>query len=81
MVEKAARLTISEWYTAGGGSKSDFWCQVHADITGKQVPVLANLQPATIRGVESNGMILCADSGAPIILSPLEEVANGSKVK
>ena len=51
------------------------------DIIGKQVPVLANLEAATIRGVESNGMILCADSGVPILLLPAEEVAKGSKVK
>jgi methionyl-tRNA synthetase len=30
------------------------------DIIGKQIVVVANLEPATIRGVESNGMLLAA---------------------
>lgn len=52
------------------------------DIIGKQTPVLVNLEPAKIRGVESKGMILAADaSGTPIMLSPLEQVPEGSKVK
>ena len=51
------------------------------DIIGKQVPVLCNLEPAKIRGVESNGMILCAAKPEPVLLSPIEKVPNGSKVK
>ncbi len=39
LIEKAAGLEISEWYTTGGGSNSSVWCQIHADITGKQVLV------------------------------------------
>ena len=39
LVEKASELEILEWYTTGGGSKSDLWCQIHADITGKHVLV------------------------------------------
>ena len=50
-------------------------------IIGKQVPVLCNLEPATIRGVESNGMILCVASPDPVLLLPEKEVPNGSKVK
>ena len=30
---------------------------------GKKVIVVANLKPAKLRGVESNGMILAADAG------------------
>ena len=50
-------------------------------IIGKQVPVLCNLEPAKIRGVESNGMVLCATTPDPVLLSPVKEVPNGSKVK
>lgn len=32
-------------------------------LTGKKVSVVANLKPAKLRGVESNGMILAADAG------------------
>jgi len=51
------------------------------DIIGKQVPVLCNMEPATIRGVESNGMVLCAAMPEPILLLPERQVPNGSKVK
>ena len=50
-------------------------------IIGKQVPVLCNLEPAKIRGVESNGMVLCATMPEPILLLPEKQVPNGSKVK
>ena len=51
------------------------------DIVGLQVPVLCNLEPAKIRGVESNGMMLCASSPDPVLLVPRDKVANGGKVK
>ena len=53
-----------------------------ADLVGKQVVVVANLQPATLRGVESQGMALAASDGAAIILvSPERPIAAGSTVK
>lgn len=51
------------------------------DIVGKQVPVLCNLEPAKIRGVESNGMVLCAAAPEPVLLLPEKKVPNGGKVK
>jgi len=30
---------IDEWFMAGGGSRSDFWCQMFADCTGKTILV------------------------------------------
>lgn len=30
---------IDEWFIAGGGSHSDFWCQMFADCTGKTIMV------------------------------------------
>lgn len=52
-------------------------------LTGRQIVVLANLEPATIRGVESQGMLLAAtnDQGQPILLRPDEDVDSGSRVK
>ena len=62
---------------AGIGEKYD-----PADLKGKQTPILANLEPRKIMGLESNGMILAVDiSGEPILLHPAEKVANGSKVR
>ena len=51
------------------------------ELLGKQVPILCNLEPAKIRGVESNGMVLCAAVPQPVLLLPEKEVPNGSKVK
>lgn len=52
------------------------------DLVGKQIVVVANLEPATIRGEESQGMILAAsDEGGMSVLVPDQEVALGSRVK
>jgi methionyl-tRNA synthetase len=53
-----------------------------ADITGKQVVVVANLAPRKMRGIESNGMILMAEDkdGRLKFVSPGEATANGSGV-
>ena len=51
------------------------------DLLGKQVVLLANLKPAKIRGVLSQGMILAAKDGERLVLlSPEEKVSPGSKV-
>ena len=50
-------------------------------LVGKSVVLVANLQPAQLRGVESQGMVLAATSGDQVILlSPEKEAAAGSKV-
>ena len=52
-------------------------------LVGKQIIVVANLAPRTMRGQVSNGMLLAATdplSGKVIIISPAESVAPGSKV-
>jgi methionyl-tRNA synthetase len=51
------------------------------DLPGKQVVLLCNLEPAKIRGVESNGMVLCATMPEPVLLLPEKNVPNGSKVR
>jgi len=52
-------------------------------LAGRQIVVVANLEPATIRGVQSQGMLLAAtnDQGHPILLRPEELVQSGAKVK
>ncbi len=53
-----------------------------ADLLGKQVVVVANLQPAVLRGVESQGMILAAsDDSGIVVVSPQRAVKPGSTVK
>ena len=51
-------------------------------LIGREVPVLMNLEPRSIRGIESQGMILAADnSGKPVLLQPDGEVPPGSIVR
>lgn len=52
------------------------------ELIGKQIVVVANLQPAMLRGVESQGMLLAASDGERVIvLSPEKPIAAGSRVK
>lgn len=52
------------------------------DLLGKKVVVVANLQPAVIRGEESRGMILAASDGDRLaIVTPEKEVRAGARVK
>ena len=51
-------------------------------LIGKLVPVLANLKPVKLMGVESQGMILAVDvNGKPILLHPDREVPAGSGIR
>jgi len=51
-------------------------------LVGKQIVVVANLAPRTMRGEVSQGMLLAATdaSGRVVFVSPSEGVAAGSKV-
>jgi len=52
------------------------------ELIGKQVVVVDNLDPAMLRGVESQGMILAAsDEEGIAIVSPLRKIKLGSVVK
>lgn len=52
------------------------------ELIGKQVVMVDNLDPAMLRGVESQGMILAAsDETGMAIVSPLREIKLGSIVK
>ena len=51
-------------------------------LAGKLVVVVNNLEPAVIRGVASQGMVLAAQDGEILTLvSPERPVASGSTVK
>ena len=53
-----------------------------AGLVGKHVVVVANMKPAMLRGVESQGMVLAAsDSTAIILIAPERPIAAGSQVK
>jgi methionyl-tRNA synthetase len=52
------------------------------ELVGKQVVVVANLETAKLRGLESQGMLLAAsDDGRVIILTPEKPVLAGAQVK
>ena len=51
------------------------------ELIGRQIVVVANLEPAKLRGLESQGMLLAAsDEGRVIILAPDKTVQLGAKV-
>jgi methionyl-tRNA synthetase len=51
-------------------------------LIGKQVLYIVNLEPRTIKGVESNGMLMAIDGldGKPVFLIPETEVEPGVRV-
>ena len=51
------------------------------EMVGKQVVLVANLKPAKLRGIVSEGMVLCATDGDKVVLvSPERKVDSGSEV-
>lgn len=55
----------------------------YQSLVGKQVLYIVNLEPRTIRGVESQGMLMAVDGkdNSPVFLVPETEVNSGSKVR
>jgi methionyl-tRNA synthetase len=53
------------------------------DLIGKQIIVVANLKPAKLFGLESQGMILAAstEEAGPVIVAPVGEISEGAIVK
>ncbi len=50
-------------------------------LVGQQIVVVANLEPATIRGVESQGMLLAAsDDNGLTLVTPDGEISDGAEV-
>jgi len=54
-----------------------------ANIIGKQISIIANLEPRMIKGIESKGMILMAEdkNGKLVMVAPTDKVSNGSMIK
>ncbi len=51
------------------------------DLVGRMIVVVANLKPAKIRGIESNGMLLAAKKGKELrLLTPDGEIRSGASV-
>ena len=53
-----------------------------AHLIGRELPILSNLEPRRIRGIESQGMVLAVDvAGKPVLLHPEKEVPPGSIIR
>jgi methionyl-tRNA synthetase len=51
------------------------------EMVGKKIIIVANLQPAKIRGIESNGMLLAASIGDKMVLVGLDkDIDSGAKI-
>lgn len=51
-------------------------------LVGKQIVIVANLEPKKLMGFESNGMLLAAnDEIGPVLLCPESEVKPGTGIK
>ncbi len=52
------------------------------DLIGREIVIVANLEPKIIFGLESNGMLLAAnEDGKPTLLKPDQEVLSGTKIQ
>ncbi len=81
--DKLLRLELDD----GSGTPRQVVSGIHLwykpqDLLGKKLVVVANLKPAKLRGVESQGMILAADVGdSARVLLVDEDVPCGAKVR
>ena len=52
-------------------------------LVGRTIVIVANLQPATLMGIESNGMVLAGsiDGGKPVLVSFEQDVPPGARVR
>lgn len=69
-VDRTVASGIAKWYTPD-------------ELVGKKVIVVSNLKPATLCGVESQGMILAADAGEEDVKVVFldSSIPNGSKIR
>ena len=69
-VDRTVASGIAKWYTPD-------------ELVGKKVIVVSNLKPATLCGVESQGMILATDAGEDAVKVVFldSSIPNGSKIR
>jgi methionyl-tRNA synthetase len=52
------------------------------DLVGRKIVIVANLEPATLMGVESNGMLLAGSDGGRLAVLALDrDLPPGARVK
>jgi methionyl-tRNA synthetase len=53
-----------------------------ASLINKKIVLVANLKPAKLMGIESNGMVVAASAdGKPVLATFMEDVPNGTLLK
>lgn len=50
------------------------------ELVNKEIIIIANLEPKTIFGLESQGMLLAAENGKLALLQPDKEILPGTKI-
>lgn len=50
------------------------------ELVGRQIVVVVNLEPRQMMGYESQGMLLAAGNGEPVLLQPEKEVNPGARI-
>ncbi len=50
------------------------------EMVGREIIVVANLEPRMLMGLESQGMLLAANDDGPVLLRPDREVPPGSLI-
>ena len=81
--DRLLKLTLDlgdETRTVVGGIAQ--WYQPE-DLPGRKVVLVANLKPAKLRGIVSEGMILAADDGKGnlVLVGPEQDIATGAEVR
>jgi methionyl-tRNA synthetase len=74
------RIDIGEERTIVAGIKLFYSKE---ELIGKKIVVVANLEPRTLKGITSHGMLLAAstdDKAILTLLTPDKDIPNGSKV-
>jgi len=85
--EKLVKLQIDLGDPPAGGGQRQLVAGIGTVYTpeiliGKQIVIVANLEPKKLMGHESNGMLLAAsDELGPVLLIPESEVKDGTGVK
>jgi methionyl-tRNA synthetase len=53
------------------------------ELIGKTIVIVANLEPRSLMGLESQGMLLAAsnESEGPVLLTAMDDISEGSEIK
>lgn len=75
-VDPATSLKIERQIIAGIGK-----AYAPENIIGKEIVIVANLEPRKLMGLESQGMVLCAsDENGHVLLMPEKEIIPGALI-